>query len=295
MTVVNLDAARAARSTLDLFSVRRPCGAKYGPRHDLSEKQSAALTNYVNRIPEVLYGGALYGGKTDWLLLAALQYVCVPKYRALLMRQTAPQLTGDDGLIPRAFDWLAGTDARWHASNSVLGANVWEFPSGATVRFGHAGREAEALNFASNQYQMVGFDELTNWPTARVYQYIGFARVRYPGEDEEIQRCPTCGLSVFDIPLRVRAGTNPIGPGVPWVKARYRIGYDDSTAIGDGRLYIPAAIDDNPGASGERRDAYIARLRQGLDPIELERALNGDWRISEAGRMFERAWFTEAA
>lgn len=290
MTAVGTAAARAALAD---FAPRVPCGAKYGPDYAPSEKQRAALSGYANRIREVLYGGAVFGGKSDWLLRAALQYVCVPGYSALLMRQTFPQLTGASGLIPRAFEWLGPSDATWHASHSVYGQNVWEFPSGATLKFGHAQGEADGLKFASDEYQFVGFDELAGWRDAKVYQYVGFARVRHKTMAHGDQPCPTCGVSMNDIPLRTRAGTNPIGPGVPWVRALYQIGYDEP-ALTPNRLFIPAMLTDNP-VEERRRSQYITGLRQGLDPIMLERALHGDWKISEAGRMFERFWFTTAA
>jgi hypothetical protein len=290
--VLPIEARRAARATLDEFRPRDPCGTKYRPDYPRSAKQSAALSGYANRVRELLYGGSAGSGKSDYLLDAALQYVCVPGYAALLMRQTAPQLTGAEGLIPRSEEWLAGTDAIWHAAHSIFGSNVWEFPSGAILKFGHADRDADRLKFASHAYQYVGFDELTGWMTARPYQYIGFARVRRPAKGRAgLKACPSCGLTLADVPLRTRSGTNPIGPGVPWVKARFQIGLDRLTE-NPNRVFIPAFLSDNPGID---RDTYVAGLEQGLDPIDLARMLAGDWKISEAGRMFERAWFLQAA
>ena len=41
---------------------------------------------------EVLYGGAAGGGKSDALLAEALRQVHIPTYRALILRDTFPQL-----------------------------------------------------------------------------------------------------------------------------------------------------------------------------------------------------------
>ncbi|MGA1354811.1 MAG: terminase, partial [Candidatus Limnocylindrus sp.] len=41
---------------------------------------------------EVLFGGAAGGGKSEALLVDALKQVHVPKYRALLIRRSFPEL-----------------------------------------------------------------------------------------------------------------------------------------------------------------------------------------------------------
>src|SRR5690348_9570845 len=55
---------------------------------------------------ECLYGGAMGGGKSDALLMAALMYVTVPGYSALLLRRTFRQLFQDGGLVPRSKEWI---------------------------------------------------------------------------------------------------------------------------------------------------------------------------------------------
>ncbi len=49
--------------------------------------------------PEALYGGAAGGGKSFALLMAALQYVSVPGYNALLLRRTYRDLQQPEALI----------------------------------------------------------------------------------------------------------------------------------------------------------------------------------------------------
>ena len=66
------------------------------------------------RCLEAMFGGAAGGGKTEALLDAALQYVDVPGYAAIIFRRTYPELANADGLIPRSLEWLAATDARWN-------------------------------------------------------------------------------------------------------------------------------------------------------------------------------------
>src|SRR3954463_1696437 len=55
---------------------------------------------------EALYGGAAGGGKSDALLMAALQYVDIPGYSAIILRRLSPDLHGADGLVERSKEWL---------------------------------------------------------------------------------------------------------------------------------------------------------------------------------------------
>src|ERR1700720_892659 len=57
---------------------------------------------------EILYGGAAGGGKSVALLAAALQYVDVPGYAALLLRRPFADLWLPDALIPLSHQWLNG-------------------------------------------------------------------------------------------------------------------------------------------------------------------------------------------
>jgi len=256
---------------------RRPCGSYL--RHGPWPKQRAFLL--MNTEDEVFYGGAGGGGKSDALLMGALQYVCVPGYAAILMRQTSPQLHGEDGLVPRSEDWLAGTDAVW--SKSEL---QWEFPSGAALRFGHAEYDQDRFKHSGHAYQYVGLDELPNWRTPKVYLYVGFARRRRPSNVMRLPACPGCGLTLADVPLRTRATGNPGGPGHTWVRRRFGIQLPGGCP--PGRRFVPASLADNPALD---RRGYAEGLMH-LDPVERAQILAGDWTVREGGRMFRREWFT---
>ena len=56
---------------------------------------------------EAFYGGAGGGGKSDALLMAALQYADVPGYHALIVRRNLPDLAMPNALMDRAHAWLA--------------------------------------------------------------------------------------------------------------------------------------------------------------------------------------------
>src|SRR5690242_15967361 len=55
---------------------------------------------------EAMFGGAAGGGKSDALLMAALQYVDMPDYSALLLRRSYSDLALPEGIMSRAHEWL---------------------------------------------------------------------------------------------------------------------------------------------------------------------------------------------
>lgn len=210
---------------------------------------------------ELLYGGAAGGGKSDWLLMAALQYVDQPKYAALLLRRTYPELAMPGAIMDRAHEWLDGSDAHWDD-----GEHTWAFPSGATLSFGYLQSKTDHLRYQSAEFQFIGFDELTTFTEAQ-YRFL-FSRLRR--------------LQGSDLPIRMRAATNPGGPGHEWVKQRFLV-----EGRAHGRVFIPARLADNPSLD---QVVYLESLQQ-LDPITRARLLAGDWEARAPGGFFNREWF----
>ena len=105
---------------------------------DPTPKQAVALSPVVERIPEVFYGGSAGGGKSEWLLAAALRYVDVPRYSAILFRLTFQELKLPEALMDRAAMWLSGTDARWNSQDKR-----WTFPGSASLSFGYMEHEKD--------------------------------------------------------------------------------------------------------------------------------------------------------
>lgn len=286
-------------------------------RPRLNEKYMAHIPHpkqqvFLNiKTKEAMYGGSAGGGKSDALLMAALQYVDVPGYSALILRRTWPDLSAPGAILDRANAWLINTDAEKRE-----GGRVWTFPSGARITFGTILRESDKFKFQSAEYQFIGFDELTQFEESQ-YLYM-FSRVRRPQmacltcgtavrkvrstgkfvHANKEQKCTTIfpdpkvlaqypdaadGQSIFVVPLRVRSATNPGGRGHEWVKNRFI----NPKTRKESAIFLPANLSDNPSLDQE---SYKENLMH-LSPTDRDRLLLGDWDVVESGEMFERWWF----
>ena len=230
---------------------------KYMP-HKPTDKQLAFLL--LDNL-EAFYGGAAGGGKSDALLMAALQYVDVPGYAAIIFRKNYSELTLPGALLDRSREWLSCTDATWKEQEKT-----WHFPSTASISFGYLDNDTDMYRYQGAEFQYVGFDEITEFSEKPV-KFL-FSRLRR--------------LKTSEIPLRLRAASNPGGIGHDWVRQRFI-----TEGLEKGRIFIPARLDDNPHLD---RESYTHSLNQ-LDPITRQRLLMGDWSAKDAGNLFKREWF----
>lgn len=209
---------------------------------------------------EALFGGAAGPGKSVGLLMAALQYVDTPGYAALLLRKSYADLSLPGALMDKAFEWLGGTSAKWHAETKT-----WEFPSGATLTFGYLDNPQDKYRYQSSQFAFCGFDELTQFNEVD-YRYM-FSRLRR--------------LEGSTVPIRMRAASNPGNIGHEWVKQRFMVEANTD------RVFLPARISDNPYLDQAEYEKSLAEL----DPITRLQLLKGDWTARAAGNKFRREWF----
>jgi predicted phage terminase large subunit-like protein len=211
---------------------------------------------------EALYGGAAGGGKSSALLMAALQYVDVPGYAAIIFRRTYADLALPGALMDRAQEWLGPTAARWNTTEKT-----WQFPSGATLSFGYLEHPADRFRYQSAEFQFCGMDELTQLPEVS-YRYL-FSRLRR--------------LVGAEVPIRMRGATNPGGIGHEWVRRRFLIEGD-----AHGRVFVPAKLEDNPYLDAESYRQSLAEL----DPVTRQQLEAGDWDVRPEGTFFQRKWLT---
>ena len=242
------------RQALFLVSV---CQNSWLP-HRPTPKQAAFL--YLTGA-EALVGGAAGGGKSDALLMGALQFADVPGFSALLLRRTYADLSLPGALMDRARAWLGGTAARWSDKE-----HTWHFPGGATLTFGYLDTAGDKYRYQSSEFQFIGFDELTQFPE-QDYLYL-FSRLRRPASSR--------------VPLRMRAATNPGGVGHAWVKKRFL----SEEARQGGRAFVSARLEDNPHLD---RDEYAKALAN-LDPFTRRQLLAGDWSEFQGNHLQPAEW-----
>ncbi len=192
--------------------------------------------------------------------MAALQYVDIPNYSAILFRRTYNDLSLPGALMDRAKQWLNGKQGiRWNEQT-----HTFTFPSGAKLTFGYLDTETDKYRYQGAEFTFIGFDELTQF-TESQYTYL-LSRLRR--------------LKDSYVPLRVRCATNPGGVGHEWVKQRFLI---EGTA--NNRVFVPARLDDNPSID---KESYIPNLNQ-LDPVTRKQLLDGNWDVKDF-YMFKREW-----
>jgi len=115
---------------------------------------------------EVFYGGARGGGKSYAMLVDPLRYCDKQKHRALLIRRTMPELRDlinhSQQLYPKAYP-----GAKWREQEKE-----WKFPSGARIEFGYAENLTDALRYQGQSYTWIGIDELPQYPTEDIYNFL---------------------------------------------------------------------------------------------------------------------------
>lgn len=211
---------------------------------------------------EALFGGAAGGGKSSALLMAALQYVDVPNYSAILFRRTFADLSLPGALMDRFRTWIANyDDVHWN-NNSFIAT----FPSGARISFGYLNNAGDYLRYKGSEFQFIGMDEVTEIRESD-YRYL-FSRLRRPVSGP-----------LSEVPLRMRAASNP-APN--WVRQRFIV-----EGKQEKRIFVPSRLTDNPGIDA----ASYRRSLQALDPLERRRLEMGDWWATTLGSMFDRTSF----
>lgn len=196
---------------------------------------------------EILYGGSAGGGKSSALLMSALQYVTEPDYSALLLRRTYPDLTQPGAILDRAKTWLSPflRTGEVHYNNTI---KTFTFPSGATLSFGYLKHDNDLDQYQGSELQFVGFDELTQF-TERQYTYLQ-SRLRKSKKS--------------NIPLRIRAGSNPGGRSHEFVKKRF--------VTGD-VPFVPSSFKENKYLNIEEYSRFLDKL----DEVTRLQLKFGDW------------------
>ena len=212
---------------------------------------------------EVFYGGARGGGKSYAMLVDPLRYCHKETHRALLIRRTMPELRDLINHSQRLYS-KAFPGAKWREQEKE-----WRFPSGAKIEFGYAENMTDALRYQGQSYTWIGIDELPQYPSPDIYNFL---RSSLRSVDTEI-------------PVYMRATGNPGNIGSQWVREMFvdpavpNFAFDINIDTPNGnkvitRRFIPAKLQDNPYLI--QTDDYYVMLAS-LPEIQRKQFLDGDW------------------
>ncbi|MBM9467253.1 terminase large subunit domain-containing protein [Nakamurella leprariae] len=224
---------------------------------------------------ELLYGGAAGGGKTEFLIAAAVFLALrIPGSASIIFRRTFPDLKRT--IIPRMLAKIPKTVATYHHTD-----HTWTFKNGSTIELAYLRKETDVLNYQGAEYQLIIFDELTQF-TEFQFDYMA-TRARAAGAVLALMQA--AGVS-----SRIIGTTNPGGPGHHWVKARFvdpapwgatfTVPPTKDQPKPRTRRFIPAKLADNPHMDPSYEDTLDA-----IPDPDLRRALrDGDWDVLQGVR-----------
>ena len=216
---------------------------------------------------EVFYGGARGGGKSYAMLIDPLRYCHKENHRCLLLRRSMPELRDMINHSQRLYG-KAFPGAKWREQEKE-----WRFPSGARIEFGYAENLTDVLRYQGQSYTWIGIDELPQYPTPEIYNFL---RSSLRSVDPEI-------------PVYMRATGNPGNIGSIWVKDMFvdpaepgkKFDVIIDTVAGQKKItrrFIPAKLQDNPYLM--QTDDYLVMLSS-LPEVQRKQFLEGDWSAFE--------------
>ena len=233
---------------------------------------------------EVLLAGNRGGGKTDALVMDFAQFVGKgfgEAWRGTLFRQTYDQLR----------DVIAKTK-RWYPKIWELGKEVnynrnehfWEWSTGEILYLRQYERDDDYDKYHGHEYPWIGWEELTTWASD-----IGYRRMM-----------SLCRSTVEGMPRHYRATTNPYGPGLTWVKDRFKLPSHFNKVI-EGeldvdlgkklppRVAIESLLQENLILLKAEPDYDVKIAQAARNEAEKDAWLNNNWDVA-AGSMFHDVW-----
>lgn len=248
---------------------------------------------------EVLLEGTRGGGKTDCLLMDFAREVGLgfgAEWNGVLFKRTNPELRDVKLKIRKWFPKI-------FPGVKFVAAPYFEvhFPTGEVLMLRHMKTDDDYWDVHGSSFSWIGWEELSNWPTPVLFlKCMSLIRSSHA----EVARRK-----------RVRATTNPGGPGHNWIRERYNLPVkrnqiiksddvmlarkwmtkEDVLALGDAvskpklRMAIFSDIRENL-IFMESDPGYLDGLKQDAQSEAQYRAwVYGDWNIVSGG-MFDDVW-----
>ena len=222
---------------------------------------------------EVFLGGAKGPGKSDLILMGATRQVNRPLYKALILRESFPEL---QEMMRRAHRRFPKAGATWNGESKT-----YTFPSdgvhetGGIIAFGFCTSVKDTGRYQGGEWAYIGYDELGKCPEERIWEELL----------KEI-RCPDP-----DVILMARGSGNPGDAGHAWCRRRFITPTNKGTKLNVFRLevpglgmlrrtrrFIPGLVTDNPIYANDPQ--YMATLHA-LPYRRKQQLLYGDWDVGE--------------
>lgn len=217
-------------------------------------------------LPEIFYGGARGGGKTDGVLgkyaLKAKRYG--NHFNAVFFRRELPML---DDAIERSTEIYGPLGAKWSEQKKT-----WRFPWGGRLRFRPLERVEDAEKYQGQNLTDACVEEAGQYPDSR-----------------PIDRLNGVLRSSHGVPTQLLLTGNPGGAGQSWIKGRYidpaPLGMKIlSRALPNGKehkyVFIPSRVENNRVLLANDPD-YINRLYLVGSKELVDAWLKGDWNAIE--------------
>ncbi len=242
-----------------------------------------------------LYGGAANSGKSDCLMWDPFRQIKIEQNRvnrgeittstgrAIYFRRTMPELREMIDRAKRKFP-LVDPGVQWHEQTKTF-----TFSCGYKYMFGQMEEDGDWMKYYGFEFTEIIFDELTTFTQEQFDQLD----TRLRSSDPVLKKL-----------LYMRAGTNPVGPGLEWVRARFvepapprtpvirRIkakiienGVAKEETVEHAQIFIPARVSDNLSVD---QAEYTATLMTKSSATRRQ-LLEGDWYVS-AGSCFGELW-----
>ena len=192
----------------------------------------------------VLFGGALGGGKTEWLLqCVSLFSERYPGCRMGFVRRNYKELMQSGGPLDRAEElWAAQAGVAYRKAEKVFIA-----ANGSRVEFRHCERNGDQKHFQGSEYDFIMIDEGGLFLPDMLTYFM-----------ERLRGKRASGY---------RITANPGGVGHDWLNRVFRLNPLD------GFRFIPSLASDNPHLP----QGYYDRLELTMTGIDKRHRLYGEW------------------
>jgi len=260
------------------------------------------------RCHHTLYTGARGPGKTDTQLMRFRRRVGIGYggyWRGVIFDREYKNL---DDLVNKSKRWFNRFDDGAKFLEAAKDYK-WVWPTGEELLFRVAKKDGDYWNFHGQEFPFLGWNELTKYPTSRLYDdMMSTNRSSFLPEKDTPRRTNSVGKAVGyntpdgqplpEIPLEVFSTCNPFGSGHGWVKRRFI----DAGSYGTiqrrvTRVFNPRTQKDEDvertqvAIFGSYREniylspEYVAELENIKDPNKRAAWLAGSWDIVAGGAL----------